>query len=107
MASGKDKQLIFREVERYISLLKDRNIHILQAYLFGSYAKGNADEWSDIDLALVTDYFIGDSFDFRFTLAKLARSIDPDIEPHPYLTSEFIESNPVANEILKTGVKVM
>jgi predicted nucleotidyltransferase len=76
-------------------------------YLFGSYAKGSADEWSDIDLALVTDYFMGDSFDFRFTLTKLARSIDPDIEPHPYLTSEFNESNPIASEILKTGVRVI
>jgi uncharacterized protein len=43
--------------------------------LFGSYVKGSADEWSDIDLALVTDDFIGDSFDFRFMLAKLARSV--------------------------------
>jgi predicted nucleotidyltransferase len=107
MASGKDKQLIFNEVLQYISLLKDKNIHILQAYLFGSYAKGNADEWSDIDLVLVTDRFIGDSFDFRFMLTKLARSIDPDIEPHPYLTSEFNESNPFAKEVLKTGVRLI
>lgn len=107
MASGKDKQLIFDEIRQYISLLKDSNIHILQAYLFGSYTKGNADEWSDIDLALVTDYFMGDSFDFRFMLTKLARSIDPDIEPHPYLTSEFNESNPAAGEILRSGERVI
>lgn len=107
MASGKDKQLIFRELRQYISLLNDSNIHIQQAYLFGSYARGNADEWSDIDLALVTDHFIGDCFDFRFMLTKLARSIDPDIEPHPYLTSEFNESNPVVKEILKACVRVI
>lgn len=107
MASGKDKQLIYREVQQYVSLLKDRNINILQAYLFGSYVKGNADEWSDIDLALVTDTFIGDSFDFRFILTKLARRIDPDIEPHPYLLSEFNESNPIAGQILKYGERVV
>ena len=106
MAAGKDKKLIYKEVFEYISLLKNRKIHIQQAYLFGSYAKGTADEWSDIDLALVTDGFIGDSFDFRFMLAKLARSIDPDIEPHPYLISEFNESNPVAGEILKNGERI-
>ncbi len=69
------------------------------AMYFGSYVKSTADEWSDIDLALVTDDFIGDSFDFRFMLTKLVRSIDPDMEPHPYLTSEFNERNPVASEI--------
>jgi uncharacterized protein len=107
MASGKNKQLIYKEVRQYISLLEDKNIHIHQAHLFGSYAKDTADEWSDIDLALVTDNFVGDSFDFRFMLTKLARSIDPDIEPHPFLISEFNESNPVASEILKNGERIV
>lgn len=107
MAAGKNKQLIYQEVAQYISLLRARNISVLNAYLFGSYAKGKADEWSDIDLAIVTDRFIGDSFDFRFMLTKLARSIDPDIEPHPYLASEFNQTNPMAAEILKSGEKIL
>lgn len=107
MAAGKNKQLIYREVARYISLLRAENISVLNAYLFGSYAKGKADEWSDIDIAIVTDRFIGDSFDFRFMLTKLARSIDPDIEPHPYLISEFNQTNPMAAEILKSGEKIL
>ena len=106
MAAGKDKQLIYKEVKQYISLLKDQHIPVLQAYLFGSYATGRADDWSDIDLAIVTDTFIGDGFDFRFLLTKLARTIDPDIEPHPYLISDFNESNPVAGEILKSGERL-
>lgn len=106
MATGKDKKLIYDEVLQYISLLEDRDIPIFQAHLFGSYVRGTADEWSDIDLALVTDDFIGDTFDFRFMLIKLARSIDPDIEPHPYLISEFNESNPAAGEILKNGERI-
>ena len=69
--------------------------------------KNTADEWSDIDLALVTERFVGDSFDFRFMLTKLARSIDPDIEPHPYLIEEFNESNPVAGEILRNGERIL
>ena len=107
MATRKDKQLIHREVKRYIALLRENNISVLRAYLFGSYAIGKADEWSDIDLAIVTDKFVGDSFDFRFTLTKLARSIDPDIEPHPYLASEFDLTNPVATEILKNGERLL
>ena len=107
MAAEKNKKLIYQEVDRYISLLRDRNITVLNAYLFGSYAKGNADEWSDIDLAIVTDRFIGDRFDFRFMLTKLARSIDPDIEPHPYLVTEFNRTNTMAAEILRSGEKII
>lgn len=107
MATGKNTQLIYKEVRDYLSLLNDMHIVVRTAYLFGSYAKGTADEWSDIDLALVTDSFIGDGFDFRFMLSKLARSIDSDIEPHPYLSSDFNEYNPVANEIMKSGVKLI
>ena len=107
MATGKDKQLIYREIKEYLSLLRGSNIPVVQAYLFGSYARNLADEWSDIDLAIVTDSFVGDSFDFRFLLTKLARRIDPDIEPHPYLVSEFDERNPVVGEILKTGERVL
>jgi predicted nucleotidyltransferase len=105
MATGKDKQLIYQEVKRYISLLRQEQIPVLQAYLFGSYITGGADEWSDIDVAIVTKEFVGDGFDFRFILTKLARSIDADIEPHPYLLSDFNESNPLAGEILKSGVR--
>lgn len=106
MATGKDKQLIYKEIKEYLALLHDRNIPVLQAYLFGSYATGRADEWSDIDLAIITDKFIGDGFDFRFMLTKLARTIDADIEPHPYRISEFNESNPLAEEIMKRGERV-
>ena len=93
--------------KRRTYFLLDTIIHILQACLFGSYVKGTADEWSDIDPALVTEDFIGDSFDFRFLLAKLGRDIDPDIEPHPYLLSEFNESNPIAGEILRNGERIV
>jgi predicted nucleotidyltransferase len=64
-------------------------------------------EWSDIDVAIVTKKFIGDSFDFKFLLMKIARDVDFNIEPHPYLIDEFNENNPFAVEIIKTGEKVV
>ena len=107
MATGKDKRVIREEVKRYISLLQDQNIPVIKAYLFGSHAKNMADEWSDIDVAVVTDRFIGDRFDFRFLLTKLARKIDSDIEPHPYLSSEFNSGNPMAAKILMVGDRIL
>lgn len=107
MAEKKDKKLIFESIQKYVNELRKRNINIVAAYLFGSYAKGEATEWSDIDVALLTKKFIGDSFDFKFLLMKIARDIDIDIEPHPYLVDEFNEDNPFAIEVIRTGEKVV
>ena len=106
MAKKKDRETIYRLINQYIDALKQRNINVAGSFLFGSYAKGNPSEWSDIDVAILTDKFIGDSFDFRFLLMKIARDIDADIEPHPFLVDEFNEDNPAAAEILRTGEKV-
>ena len=69
--------------------------------------KNNADKWSDIDLTILTDKFIGDSFDFTLLLMKIARNIDFNIEPHPYIADEFNKDNPFAAEIIKTGIRVL
>jgi predicted nucleotidyltransferase len=102
----KDRKTVYRLINLYIDALKKRNIKVSGGYLFGSYAKNNASEWSDIDVAILTDKFIGDSVDFRFLLMKIARDIDIDIEPHPFLVDEFNEENPIAAEVLKTGEKI-
>ena len=107
MVNGKDRKLVTSLVERYIDILKQKHIEVEKAYLFGSYAKGTANEWSDIDVAILTKEIIGDSFDFKFLLMKIARDIDIDIEPHPYLIDEFTEDNPFAAEILKTGQQII
>ena len=106
MAAGNDTKLIYKTIEKYIEELKKKNIDIKGAYLFGSYAKGNASEWSDIDLAVITNKFIGDSMDFRFLLMKVARDIYFNIEPHPYLAEDFNTDNPFVAEIIRTGKKV-
>ena len=106
MASKKNKQIVRQEILAYIKALKKNNIDVTAAYLFGSYVNNRADEWSDIDVAILTDSYIGDSFDFKYLLMKIARDIDPDLEPHPCLTTEFNNSNPFAAQILRTGEKV-
>lgn len=107
MAQRKDKKLIDKIVNKYIDKLGEKNIEIIGAYIFGSYAKGSATKWSDIDVAIITKYFIGDSFDFKYLLMKIARDVDSNIEPHPYLVDEFNKDNPSAAEILRTGKKIV
>ena len=59
----------------------------------------------DIDLAVVFREF-EDSFDMQVQLMKLRRKIDTRIEPHPFLESDFDDSNPLVHEILDTGLVI-
>jgi predicted nucleotidyltransferase len=73
--------------------------------LFGSYAKGNQREDSDIDIAVVfSDY--NNRLDRQFELMKLTRKVDTRIEPHPFIEKDFKISNPFVNEILTYGQEV-
>jgi len=107
MAQKNDKRIIYKDIKKYVAELRKKNIDIVAAYLFGSYANGKPTKWSDIDVALLTTKFVGDSFDFKFLLMKIAREINYNIEPHPYLVNEFNEDNPMAKVIMKTGERIV
>jgi predicted nucleotidyltransferase len=44
--------------------------------LFGSYAKGTAKEYSDIDVAVIVDEIPGDYLDVLTKLYKMRRMVD-------------------------------
>jgi predicted nucleotidyltransferase len=70
--------------------------------LFGSYAKGNFNKDSDIDIAVIfKDY--SNQIDIQLDLMRLRRKIDSRIEPHPFREIDFEISNPIVNEIIKYG----
>ncbi len=43
---------ITRLIDQFLNELEINQIHVNEAFLFGSYANGTFNEWSDIDLAL-------------------------------------------------------
>ena len=92
-------------VRRYIALIqKERRVS--KAYLYGSFAKGIAGEWSDIDLAIVSPDFSQDLFEERVLLMKLALDIDERIEPNPFRPEDFKQENPLVAEISVSGIEV-
>lgn len=94
-------------VEKLIQQLDAAQLTIREAYVFGSYAKGRQTEWSDIDLALVSDQFEGDFFNDRCTLSPYVVRVDTDIETHPFHSGDFTTDNPFVEEILRTGIRVV
>lgn len=75
LAKEKNKSLLtFDEIkELVLSLCKD-NDHILSAYLFGSYSRGEATGESDIDVHIVSDGTMSlvDLIDFENRLSRLS-----------------------------------
>ncbi len=73
--------------------------------LFGSYAKGNFNADSDIDIAVVLkDY--NSLINIQLDLMRLRRKIDSRIEPHPFREKDFNITNPIVNEIIKYGQEI-
>ena len=90
-------------IKRYYTILLTEGFPVEKILLFGSYAKNKQKKDSDIDLAVVLKKFSGDRFNTRLELMKYAREFEEVIEPHPFLSSEFDESDPFVSEILRTG----
>jgi predicted nucleotidyltransferase len=76
---------VVEAVRRYVGVLRrDHGLDVDRAVVFGSYAKGNPDEWSDIDLVVVARKFDGTfSRDDVSLLWRVAARTDSRIEPIP------------------------
>jgi len=94
-------------INEYISELNLNNFRIKTAVLFGSYAKGSYDEWSDIDLALVSDDFTGNRFNDKEKIRKFNAKFNYMISPMPYRTVDFKKENLFVDEILSTGIRIV
>jgi predicted nucleotidyltransferase len=98
---------ITRTIEKYIDSVSRQQTGLISAYVFGSYAKDQQRDESDIDIALVIDNLPdSDRFDTQVRLMILASQIDTRIEPHPISKEELISNNPFAIEIRKTGIEL-
>jgi len=75
--------------------LLQRKIRIHRAVLFGSHARGEADEWSDIDLAVISPDFAHLTHkEMMALLVEVALSVDPSIEIRPYTPQDLKDARP-------------
>ena len=79
--------------KQFVEEIKAKGLHIRRAILFGSYARNEQHEWSDIDIALVADEFQS------FTLLDSQFFKDIRIKK-PYLS---IESHTFNTDYLEKG----
>lgn len=96
---------IIREIKIFVNKLREV-LPVKEVYLYGSFAKGEIHEGSDIDLLIIGD------FKERFfdRIGKILDLTDLPVEPLVYTVEEFEElknsGNPFIQEVIKTGIKI-
>lgn len=81
-------------IRRTIEYLQ-RCVHVLQAVLFGSHARGEADAWSDVDLAVISPDFARMSHrDVMNLLVETVLATDSSVEIWPYTSRDLREARP-------------
>jgi predicted nucleotidyltransferase len=94
---------VLNNVTAFLERLNVEGIQVTEAYLFGSQLTGKADEWSDIDVAVVSPQIGDDRFEERVKLTRIAFSFDERIEPFPFNSETFTSDDPLVRQILHTG----
>ncbi len=103
IAQGEALQL----VASYVNEIKRSGIDLCKVYLFGSYATNMQREWSDIDVALISDVFSGFGFNDLALLGNIPiKSEYISIHSKFYSTSYFNQGDPFIEEIIKTGIEI-
>ena len=102
-----EKNSIIRDIKAYITVLRENGIPIEKAVLFGSWARGTANENSDVDVALVSSFFTGDRFMDRRKIIPFRRTINNNIEPLPFSVEDFAINGILVSEIKRYGEEIV
>ncbi len=92
-------------IKGFISRLV-REIPVDEVILFGSYARGNPEEHSDIDLAVISDWFRDKTrIEGMQYLSRIAARYNTLIEAIPFTTEEYrhLDKRTFLGAIVKRG----
>lgn len=100
---------VIESIRHYLAELPSEGIHAHHGILFGSFARGDTNEWSDIDLVVIAE-----EFDTKRDLAFVKRlwrataRTDDRIEPIPCGVREWEEdrSRPILEIARQEGVVI-
>ena len=80
-------------------------INIDKAFLFGSFARNEQRDTSDIDIALISSAFTN-NFIYNTRLTSKINIHFPLIEVHHFNSEYFKKGDPFINEITSTGFEI-
>lgn len=103
-----DKQKL--ELEKAVQAIK-KNVNPVSIYLFGSYANGNPNEDSDLDICIITDTLRERKIDVLRNIRRaMAHTVTMPVDLLIYASAEFNEraalSASMEYNILNHGVQI-
>lgn len=98
------KDFALELVRRYKAAIAPHFDPTMKVMMFGSYAKGCPNEWSDIDVAVIVPKVNADDWwNNAVSLGRATRNISSYIEP---ILLENNEDTPIYREVMRTGIPV-
>jgi uncharacterized protein len=101
-----DKEAAIKLSRDYLIKVSKSDIDISEAWLFGSFVRGNNHENSDIDLAIVLSKN-NKTFETEVKLMTLRTGEETLIEPHAFNKEEFELNIPIVYQILHNGIRLI
>ncbi|MDB5209330.1 MAG: nucleotidyltransferase [Sediminibacterium sp.] len=97
------KKKLYGHIRHFLEDLEKAGYTINKVILFGSYANGYPDDYSDIDLAVWSPMFSDDGFEEKDKIRPLLQKYTP-LQLHPYPSGETVADDPFIGEIERTGI---
>ena len=101
-----DKNDALRISKRYLQRVRNSDLGFTEAWLFGSYARGNQHDNSDIDIAIVLKDDVNHTFETDVKLMVIRKGDETLIEPHAFTKDEFDDNVPIVSQIIKYGERI-
>ena len=101
------QEVALKRVRDFAESICGQYISLRKVILFGSYARNEQRQFSDIDVALIADEFTGFGFqDVGLISNAMIQKQFVDIEPHTFSPAQFTDWNPFVQEIKRNGIVV-
>ncbi len=100
-----ERTFAIETVKSFISDCHKIGLSFEKVFLFGSYSRGTADDWSDVDVLLVSKQFSKNTLQNLKLYAKI-NSHYPILETHPYPKDYFDSGDPFLQDVLKTAIEI-
>ncbi|HJX70424.1 MAG TPA: nucleotidyltransferase domain-containing protein [Bacteroidales bacterium] len=102
------KKEVIKKINIYLKILTQSGVSIEKAFLFGSYARNEQNDESDIDLMLVSEKFDNPDDLLIGRIWNLTRKADSRIEPYPVGLEKFNKDmiSPLLQIVRKEGIQI-
>lgn len=99
---------IIKILQTYILLLNASGIPVTKAFLYGSHARKEATENSDIDVLLVSDVFDKNDDKIRAKAWMLTEKVDARIEPYTLGSKKYLtdDVSPLLQAVKQEGIEI-